>query len=100
MKIDRDEKQTIIDYQQTFGTEAGKRVLRDLMNQIKFDVTHVPLYKTHPMYLDNNGNVDTHKLVSASRQRDIIIYIYAKLAKDPYEVKQSKAINIERKEDG
>ena len=92
MKIDRDEKQTIIDYQQTFGTEAGKRVLDDIKKLSKVLFAIVPY--------DNNGRLDLGAMAYKDGQRSVLVHIYAKLRKDPYEVKQSKAINIERENDG
>ena len=86
---DRDEKQTIIDFQQTFGTEAGKRVLENLRIRSKIDG-----------YLNLvNSDVTPIQVAFAEGQRSMMIHIYNQMRKDPYEVKQKTAINIERKED-
>ena len=92
MKIDRDEKQTIIYYQQTFEPEAGKRVLDNLKKLSRVLLATVPM--------DNDGKLDPYMMAYQNGQRSVLVHIYAKLRKDPYEVKQSKAINIERENDG
>lgn len=86
---DRDEKQTIIDYQQTFGTEAGKRVLAKLRSHSKIDG-----------YLNLMRDFTPIQVAFAEGQRSMMMHIYAQLRKDPYEVKQKTAINYERKNDG
>lgn len=86
---DRDEKQTIIDFQQTFGTEAGKRVLANLRRNSKIDG-----------YLNLMKDFTPIQVAFAEGQRSMMMHIYAQLRKDPYEVKQKKAINYERENDG
>jgi len=90
MKPKRDEKQTIIDFQQTFGTEAGKGVLGNLRSYSKIDG-----------YLNLMGNKDITpiQVAFAEGQRSMMMHIYTQLRKDPYEVKQAKAINYEGKEE-
>lgn len=91
MKPNKDEKQKIIDYQQTFTPEAGKRVLDDLKKRSKVLLAIVPM--------GNDGKLDLGMLAYQSGQRSLLVHIYAQLRKDPYEVKQTRAIN-EREEDG
>jgi hypothetical protein len=83
-----DEKQTIIDFQQTFGTEAGKRVLENLRTNSKIDG-----------YLNVMRDITPTQIAFAEGQRSMMMHIYAQLKKDPYAVRQRKAINYERKED-
>jgi len=87
MKVNRDEKQKIIDYQQTFGTEAGKRVRDDLRSHSKIDG-----------YLNMIGNKDITpiQVAFAEGQRSMMIHIYTYLRKDPYKIRQLKAVNFER----
>lgn len=88
-----DEKQLIIDYQQTYGTEAGKRCLDDIKRLSKVLFSTVPL--------DNVGRLDQGMMTYQNGQRSVLVHIYSQLRKDPYEVKQVKAINYEREnEDG
>jgi len=85
----KDEKQTIIDFQQTFGTEAGKRVLAALRSHSKID-----------SYLNLMKAFTPIQVAFAEGQRSMMMHIYAQLRKDPYEVRQKKAINYERENDG
>ena len=88
-----DKKQLIIDYKQTFEPPAGQRVLADLKKRSKVLLALIPL--------DKNGRLDSHMMVYQNGRRSNVLHIYAQLEKDPYEVKQTKAINYEReKEDG
>ena len=89
MKPKRDEKQTIIDFQQTFGAEAGKRVIANLRSYSKIDG-----------YLNIMRDATPIQVAFAEGQRSMMMHIYSQLKKDPYEVKQVKAINYEREEDG
>lgn len=91
MKEIKDEKQKIIDYQQIFDTEAGKRVLDDIKRLSRVLFATVPL--------DNAGRLDQGMMTYQNGQRSVLVHIYAQLKKDPYAVKQVKAIN-EREEDG
>ena len=88
---DRDEKQLIIDYLQTFEPEAGQRVLDNLKKLSKVLLSTVPM--------GNDGKLDPYMMAYQNGQRSVLVHIYAKLRKDPYEVKQDRAINIKRKED-
>jgi len=93
MKKDKDEKQLIIDYNQTFEPPAGKRVLDDIKRLSRVLFAIVPL--------DNTGRLDKDMMIYQNGQRSVLVHIYAQLKKDPYEVKQTKAINYEREnEDG
>jgi hypothetical protein len=89
MKENRDEKQVIIDFQQTFGTESGKRVLANLRHHSKIDG-----------YLNVMKGMTPIQMAFAEGQRSMMMHIYTKLGKDPYEVRQARALNFERKEDG
>ncbi len=86
-----DKKQLIIDYKQTFEPEAGQRVLADLKKRSKVLFAPIPI--------DKNGKLDSHMMAYQNGQRSHTIHIYAQLGKDPYEVKQIKAINYEREEE-
>ena len=89
--MNKDEKQNIIDYQQTFGTEAGKRVVENLRKHSKIDGY---------LNLTSNKDITAIQVAFAEGQRSFMMHIYAQLKKDPYEVKQAKAINYERENDG
>lgn len=91
MKEIKNEKQKIIDYQQIFDTEAGKRVLNDIKRLSKVLFAIVPM--------GNDGKLDPYMMAYQNGQRSVLVHIYAQLKKDPYAVKQVKAIN-EREEDG
>ena len=86
---DRDEKQTIIDFQQTFGTEAGKRCLANLRSRSRIDG-----------YLNLMSDATPIQVAFVEGQRSMMMHIYSQLRKDPYEVRQKKAINYERENDG
>lgn len=92
MKEKRDEKQLLMDYHQTFELRAGKNVLEDLKRLSKV------LFSTIP--LDNVGRLDQGMMTYQNGQRSVLVHIYAQLKKDPYEVKQVKAINEREEEDG
>jgi len=86
-----DKKQLVIDYHQTFEAPAGQRVLADLKKKSKVLFAPIPI--------DKNGRLDSHMMAYQNGQRSHMIHIYAQLRKDPYVVKQDRAIN-EREEDG
>lgn len=90
MKPNKDEKQKIIDYQQTFEPEAGKRVLADLRGLSKIDGY---------LNLTHNKDITAIQVAFAEGQRSFMMHIYSQIGKDPYEVRQKRAIN-EREEDG
>lgn len=90
MKEKRDPKQIIIDYQQTFGTEAGKRTIDDLRSLSKIDGY---------LNLTSNKDITAIQVAFAEGQRSFMMHIYSKLRKDPYEVRQERAINVEREKD-
>ena len=78
-------QQLIIDYQQTFGSEMGQRVLADLKRLSKLNSSFVPI--------DNEGRIDPLQLMRNEGQRSVLVHIYTKLGKDPFETKQERAIN-------
>ena len=67
-------KQKAMDYQITFGTDSGKRVLEDLSREC---------FETRTTYADN-----PHKTSHNEGLRRVIIYIRSMLRRDPHEVKQ------------
>jgi hypothetical protein len=77
-------QQLVIDYRETFNGSHGKRVLEDLRRHSKIDG-----------YLNIMGNkeIKPYHIAFAEGQRSVLIHIYTKLEKDPYEVKQERAIN-------
>jgi hypothetical protein len=82
-------KQLIVDYKQTFLTPQGQRVLEDLERKTTL----------HRSSVKPGQPIDTNRLIYDEAQRSMILYILQKMGKDPYEVKQSKAIQKEN-EDG
>ena len=78
-------QQLIIDYQNTFDSEMGRRVLADLKRLSKLNSSFVPI--------DNEGRIDPLQLMRNEGQRSVLVHIYTKLGKDPFEVKQERAIN-------
>lgn len=82
---DRDDqaKQLIHDYNFVFTSEEGKRVLADLTRLSKFDYSIIPLDQQH--------RIDPMAVMRSEGQRSVIVHIYTKLNKDPYEVKQKVA---------
>lgn len=87
-----DKKQLIIDYMQTFEPPAGQRVLADIKKRSKILIAHIPI--------DRNGRLDSHMMAWENGQKSIVINIYAQLRKDPHAVKQDRAINERKNEDG
>lgn len=85
MKADEEKKQLIIDYQQIPAS-----VMADLRSLSKIDG-----------YLNMLGNkeITPIQVAFAEGQRSVVIHIYSKLNKDPYEVRQERAINQEREND-
>ena len=86
-----EKKQLIIDYKQSFEPPAGQRVIDNLRKLSRIDGY---------LNLANNKNITAIQVAFAEGQRSVMMHIYSQLGKDPYEVKQTKAINYERKEDG
>ena len=78
-------QQLVIDYQNTFDSEMGRRVLADLKKLSKLNSSFVPI--------DNEGRIDPLQLMRNEGQRSVLVHIYTKLGKDPFEVKQERAIN-------
>jgi len=63
-------KDLIYDYKNVFGSEAGKRVLKDLE---KFCFYKQPTF---------NGTSDTNIMIMREGQRSIYLYIQARLEKE------------------
>lgn len=87
-----EKKQLIIDYKQTFEAPAGKRVLEDLKKRSNVLFAPIPF--------DKENRLDPYLMVYQNGKRSVMIHIYAQLKKDPYEVKQVKAINERENENG
>jgi hypothetical protein len=87
---EEDKKQLIIDYTQTFEISSGRRVLADLKRLSKIDGY---------LNLASNKDITAIQVAFAEGQRSVMMHIYAQLKKDPYAVKQIKAINYEREEE-
>lgn len=76
--MDRDDKQLIMDFLNTFTSEGGKRVLEKLSEKCRENVA---------TYVAN----DTHHTAYFEGMRSVIIYIRLMLAKNPNVVKQKEA---------
>ncbi len=87
--MDRDDKskQSMMDFQNTFGSEEGKRVLESLKDMAKYNLAIVPY--------DNNSRIDINAVMRNEGKRAVITHIEAMLGKDPYKEKQQKAISKE-----
>ena len=72
------QRQLIMDFQSTFTSEGGKRVLERLS---------VLCNENEPTYVDNNALGTAYK----EGQRSIILHIGKMLAKNPNIVKQTEA---------
>jgi len=89
---EEDKKQLIIDYMQTFESPHGQRVLADLKKRSNILLALTPL--------DKNGRLDSHMMAYQNGRKSNVMHIYSQLRKDPYAVKQDRAINEREKEDG
>lgn len=78
----KNKKQLVIDYQHVFNTEAGKRVLEDLKKQFPLMTSRVNPEK----------GVDVNRLLVMTGERNVLLYIYNLLSKDPFEEQQTHAI--------
>lgn len=87
--MSEDNKQLIIDYKQTFEPSSGRRVIDNLRKLSRIDGY---------LNLAHNKDITAIQVAFAEGQRSVMMHIYSQLKKDPYEVKQTKAIN-EREED-
>ena len=77
-----DEKfQSVIDYQQTFGSPEGKRVLDHLKKLAHYNMAFVPRY---------GGQVDPYEMCREEGKRAVIVHIETQLNKDPTEKKGIK----------
>jgi len=86
-KLNRSDKKTepdqlLIDYKETFGSEAGKRVLHDLDRKTTFSKSAIPV----------NGPIDTNRLIKDEAQRSFFLYIIKKVYAIP-EKKERKVDN-------
>ena len=68
-------QQKIMDYLNTFESEHGKRVLKDLKRQAGYNAVKRP-----PM--DSTGKIDPLAMAREEAQRSVIVYIEDKLTKD------------------
>lgn len=66
-------KQLVIDYQRTFATVEGKRVLEDLRKRAPLLTDSIQL----------SGGIDPNKLIFLEGQRSVLVYIYKMLNRDP-----------------
>lgn len=84
-KRDRDDdiKQLVIDFQATFDTDNGKRVLVKLRSLSTFNRSSVSA--------DRSVTIDINRLLYDEGQRAVILYIDRFLALDPNKKKQVTA---------
>lgn len=76
-------KQLIKDYNFVFTSEEGKRVLENLRGLSNMDHSVIPR--------DQQGRIDPMAVVRSEGQRSVVVHIYRKLGKDPYEERQKVA---------
>lgn len=69
----KEEKQKLIDYQETFNGPHGRRVLKDLMKHSNFNYSVVPK--------DNAGRIDVSEVLRREGQRSVIIHIIRQMEK-------------------
>jgi len=69
------DKQLIIDYQETFNAESGKRVLADMKKKANYNFAVVPK--------DNLGHTDIYEVMRNEGKRSVIVHIESMLQKDP-----------------
>jgi len=86
-----EKKQLTIDYKQTFEPEHGQRVVVNLRKLSRIDGY---------LNLTSNKDITAIQVAFAEGQRSVMMHIYSQLGKDPYAVKQDRAINEREKEDG
>ena len=77
-------KLLVMDYMNTFGTEAGKRVLEDLKKKSGFNFAEIPV--------GTDNHIDIYAVMHNEGERAVIINILRMLAKKPYEKRQTEAI--------
>ena len=79
-----DEKiQLISDYHQTFGTLAGRNVLKHMKKLAHYNTSISPP-------VDDNGRTDPYRVLHKEGQRAVITTIEMWLNKDPHEKKGIK----------
>ena len=72
-----------MDFQNTFTSEGGKRVLLALRDRAKSEVVMTPL--------DSLGRIDIYEVMSFNGKRSMITYIDSMLAKNPNVERQTEA---------
>ncbi len=82
-------EQLLIDYKEVFGTEAGKRVLKDLESKTTFGNGVFPRTKA----------IDPYAIVWAEAQRVMFVYILKMIHKVPTK-KQEETVNVRKDNDG
>jgi hypothetical protein len=68
-----DDKQKLIDYNETFNSVHGKRVLKDIMRIANFNYAVVPK--------DSTGKIDVSEVLRREGQRSVIIHIIRQMEK-------------------
>lgn len=76
-------KQLIIDYQRTFNSEEGKRVLADMRKLCPFLTESI----------NTTNGVDVNKLLIHEGRRSVLLHIYKMLHRDPNEEAPERAVN-------
>lgn len=79
--MNKEAKQRVLDFQETFGTKAGERVLEHLIVWSTMRISSV----------ESTGKVDTNRLLFNEGKRVVILWIMELLNKDPYEQRQTIA---------
>lgn len=79
--IDEIRKQLILDYQQTFGTDAGKRVLDDLQTRFNFRCSFASIVQC---------GLPEHTALELGK-REAFLYILDKIEADPSQELQESA---------
>lgn len=82
MTRDEEHNRLILDFQKTFDTDSGKRVLEALRKRARMDVSVIPL--------DHNGHIDIYQVMRNEGQKAMMIHIDYML---------TKSINKERQEE-
>jgi hypothetical protein len=68
------EIQTILAYQNCFSTDSGRRVIVNLREVFKFDMSVVPI--------GEDAHIDVNRLIRNEGQRSVLIHILSQLNKD------------------
>jgi hypothetical protein len=83
--IRHDKKQLLLDYQRTFGSPEGKRVLDDLRRKCTYLTSSIA----------TSQGVDVNKMLIEEGRRSVLCHIYDMLRRDPYEERPERAVNKE-----